>query len=131
MVVGRPNAWPTIWSRWLRAYRVKSGIFNATVDQKATTPVSEGTNTLKNSPNVWNFDGDESIGPKPPALPRAQSSSASPISSRKGAVTPCKKRIVLIPRTITSTLRIQKNRKHTGTPQLTLFQAGAKTTIIA
>ena len=30
---GRPSDWPTTWSRWLLAKRVKSGMFSASVAQ--------------------------------------------------------------------------------------------------
>src|ERR1700720_1524255 len=92
-------------------------MFKATVAQKATTPVSEGMKNWKNPPKFWNFDGAASIGPNPPAFLRAQSSSASPIKSRNGAVIPCRKRIVLIPRRITITLSSQKNRQRVREPQ--------------
>src|SRR5271154_5974893 len=91
-------------------------MFRATVAQKPTTPVSDGTKNRKNSPKLWNFEGVASMGPNPPALLRAQSSRASPINRRNGAVTPCRNRIVLIPRRITRTFSSQKNKKHTGTP---------------
>jgi hypothetical protein len=51
------------------------------------------------------------MGPKLPALLRAQSSRAVPIRSRNGAVLPCKKRIVAIPRGITTKFSSQKKRK--------------------
>ena len=106
-------------------------MFSATVAQKATTPVSDGTKNRKNSPKFWNLDGVASIGPNPPAFLRAQSSSASPINSRNGAVIPCRKRIVLIPRRITITFSSQKNKKQVGTPQAEALQEGARATTIA
>src|ERR1700730_8698740 len=96
-------------------------MYRATVAQNATTPVSEGMKNRKNSPKLWNFEGVASMGPNPPALLRAQSNSTSPSKSRNGAVIPCRKRIVLMPRTITSKLRSQKNRKHAGTPHAEFF----------
>src|SRR3989442_1752164 len=33
-------------------------MFRATVDQKPTMPVSEGTKKTKNSPKVWNLPGE-------------------------------------------------------------------------
>src|ERR1700674_3872751 len=106
-------------------------MFRATVAQNATTPVSEGMKNRKNSPKLWNFEGVASMGPKPPALLRAQSNSASPIKSRNGAVIPCRKRIVLMPRTITITLSSQKNRKQVGRPHVEFLHEGARATTIA
>src|SRR5580704_15004331 len=99
-------------------------MLSATVAQNATTPVNDGTKNRKNSLNVWNLDGVANIGPNPPALPRAHSRSATPINSRNGAVIPCRNRIVLIPRTITTRFSNQKNTKQAGTPQLMFLAAG-------
>ena len=33
MVAGRPSAWPSACERWLRAYRVKSGMLRLSVAQ--------------------------------------------------------------------------------------------------
>src|SRR5437899_12220222 len=86
-------------------------MFSETVAQNPTTPVSEGTKKRKNSPKVWNFEGVASMGPKPPAFFRAQSNKANPMSKRKGAEMPWRKRMVSMPRTITSTFRSQKKAK--------------------
>jgi len=51
------------------------------------------------------------MGPKLPALLRAQRSRAVPIRSRNGAVMPCKKRIVAIPRRITTKFSSQKKEE--------------------
>src|SRR5437773_7661797 len=56
------------------------------------------------------------MGPKPPAFARAQRRSASPMRSRNGAEMPCKKRIVSMPRRMTSTLRSQKKIKQIAGP---------------
>ncbi|MCY1367351.1 hypothetical protein D9M69_542800 [compost metagenome] len=40
MGIGRPMAWPTIWSFCDLAKRVKSGMLSASVAQKPTSPVS-------------------------------------------------------------------------------------------
>ena len=42
IVVRRPSACPVSWSRWLFAYRVKSGMFSDSVAQKPTIAVSHG-----------------------------------------------------------------------------------------
>src|SRR3990172_6326539 len=99
-------------------------MFRAMVDQKATTPVSDGTKKAKNSPKVLNFDGADSIGPKPPAFTYAQPSNASPISSRKGALMPCRKRMVSMPRTITYTFSSQNKPKQSGPPSQNSLQPG-------
>src|SRR5256885_13223373 len=106
-------------------------MFNETVAQKPTTPVSEGMKKRKNSLKLWNFDGVASMGPKPPALLRAQRRRASPMSSRNGAEMPCKKRMVSIPRRITRTLRNQKKTKQMAGPDEKRAQEGASATIMA
>ena len=106
-------------------------MFNETVAQNPTTPVSEGTKKRKNSPNVWNFDGAASMGPNPPAFPRAQRRSASPISSKNGAEMPWRKRMVSIPRRITATFSNQNAPKQTAAPYGKCFQPGASATIMA
>src|SRR6266849_549270 len=106
-------------------------MFSETVAQKPTTPVSEGIKKRKNSPKLWNFDGVESMGPKPPALLRAQRRRVSPIRSRNGAEMPCRKRMVSIPRRITNTLRSQKKAKQRAGPEWKFAQDGARATIMA
>ena len=49
MVVGRPIAWPSACSRWLRPNRVKSGMFRDRVDQKAIMPISAGGKIFQKS----------------------------------------------------------------------------------
>src|SRR5229473_7270442 len=106
-------------------------MFSETVAQKPTTPVSEGMKKRKNSPKDWNFEGVESMGPKPPALLRAQRRRASPMRSKNGAETPWRKRMVSMPRRITNTLRSQKKTKQIAGPTWKLAQDGARATIIA
>src|SRR5258706_16436137 len=102
-----------------------------TVAQKPTTPVSDGTKKRKNSPKLWNLEGFASMGPKPPALLRAQSSSAKRISNKKDAETPCKNRMVSIPRKITATFSSQNIAKHNAGPYATRPHLGASTTTTA
>src|SRR5438105_2712696 len=45
MVVGRPSTWPSACARWLLPKRVKSGMFNESVDQNAIIPISAGGNS--------------------------------------------------------------------------------------
>src|SRR5215467_15528907 len=106
-------------------------MFRETVAQKPTTPVSEGTKKRKNSRKDWNFEGVESMGPKPPALLRAQRRRASPIRSKKGAEIPWRKRMVSMPRKITNTLSNQKRTKQTAAPKWNFAQPGASATIMA
>src|SRR6267154_5590217 len=106
-------------------------MFNDTVAQKPTTPVSEGMKKPKNSPKDRNFEGVASMGPKPPALLRAQRRRASPMRRRNGAEMPCKKRMVSMPRRITSTLRSQKKAKHIAGPAWKFAHDGARATIMA
>lgn len=68
MVVGRDNACPIICCRWLRAKRVKSGIFRDTVAQKPTVAFSAGTRNFKKSAKFASREGADNMGPKPPAL---------------------------------------------------------------
>src|SRR5215470_2016962 len=52
IAVGNPMACPAICALCDFAYRVKSGMFNATVDQKPTMPVSAGIKKRTNAPVV-------------------------------------------------------------------------------
>src|SRR5579863_3393359 len=106
-------------------------MLSETVAQKPTTPVNEGTKNRKNSPKLPNFEGVASIGPKPPALAPAQRSKASPITSNRGAETPCKNRIVSMPRRITATFSSQKKMKQTACPPPKWAHDGTSATIIA
>src|SRR5437763_6643940 len=85
IVVGSATTWPTTCSRWLRPNRVKSGMLSESVAQKPIIAVSDGTNTLKNSPAVVNFPGSLRSGPSPLARDTAQTSSAAVITSTNGA----------------------------------------------
>src|ERR1700751_2146587 len=86
-----------------------------TVAQNATTPVSDGMKNAKNSPKVWNFDGAESIGPRPPAFEDAHQSIAIPRTNTAAAEILCKTRIVLIPRRITIAFNAQNKKKQSQT----------------
>src|SRR5215470_3265161 len=101
-----------------------------TVAQKPTTPVSEGMKKRKNSAKDPNLEGVESIGPKPPALFPAQMRRARPISKRNGAETPCRKRMVSMPRRMTATLSSQKKTKQAEGPKAKCCQAGTRATSI-
>src|SRR6516164_5869009 len=68
IALGSPSACPTICARCDLAYRVKSGIFSATVAQNPTIPVSAGMKKRTNSAVLWNLLGVRSTGPNPPAL---------------------------------------------------------------
>src|SRR5215471_12583780 len=113
MAVGRPSAWPTIWARWDVAYRVKSGIFKATVAQKPTMPVSEGMKKRRNSPVLWNLLGVSSTGPIPPALPVTQNRSSSPTTSMNGSPMPSRNLMVSIRRQMTNIFSTQERKKQT------------------
>ncbi len=71
------------------------------------------------------------MGPNPPACARAQKSSTKPMMRRNGALTPCSKRMVLIPRRITTTFSSQKNPKQIGRPGWNLPQPGISATHMA
>src|SRR5580704_6272003 len=106
-------------------------MLSETVAQKPTTPVNDGIKNLKNSPKLANFEGVASIGPKPPALAPAQSKRASPITSKRGAETPCRNRMVSIPRKMTATLSSQKKMKQIACAPPKWAQDGTSATIMA
>src|SRR5450631_3989008 len=91
IATGSPNAWPTICDSCDFAYRVKSGIFNDSVAQYPTMPVSERKKKWKKLEFEWNWLGASSIGPNPPALCVIKPSSTSDITSRNGAEKLCRK----------------------------------------
>src|SRR2546430_1990276 len=88
-------------------------MFNATVAQKPTMPVSDGTKKRKNSPFVLNLLGVLSTGPKPPALRVIHHKSKSPTPSMNGAPMPSRNLIVSIPRQMTNMFNNQNAKKHT------------------
>src|SRR5207245_1115346 len=63
------------------------------------------------------------MGPKPPALLRAQRRRTRPMRSKKGAEMPCRKRMVSMPRRMTKTLRSQKSTKQPAGPEWDLGPA--------
>src|SRR5215510_14585125 len=85
IVVGRATAWPMACCRWLRAKRVKSGMFSETVAQKPTVAFKAGTRNFRKSAKLLNLEGADSIGPKPPALLYAQPKSRRPTANKIGA----------------------------------------------
>src|SRR3954468_10245924 len=93
------------------AYRVKSGMFSATVAQNPTIPVSDGMKNRINSALVLNLLGVFSTGPKPPALLTVHHSNATPTVSRKGAPTPSSTRMVSMPFHTTHMLISQNPKK--------------------
>src|ERR671913_475769 len=110
IVVGRPRSWPHTCAFWSRAYRERSGMFSASVAQKPTIAVSEGTNTARNAPVDVNRLGCDSTGPNPPARLTAQASNARPDTIRKGAAHTSSALIASLPRTITAMFRSQNAR---------------------
>src|SRR5713226_1706651 len=124
MVVGRAMACPMACARWLRANRVKSGMFKDTVAQKPTTPFSAGTRNLRKSGKLVKRDGAESMGPNPPALVYAHASRSRPTATRMGALSPCRKRMYSIPFRITNRLINQNAMKQIPAPCGTDFQNG-------
>src|SRR4051794_15267525 len=91
-------------------------MFNATVAQNPTIPVSDGTKKRMNSAVVLNLLGVLSTGPNPPALLTVNHSSASPTISRNGAPTPSSTLIVSMPFQTTHMLTAQTPKKQTQTP---------------
>src|SRR5262249_31848214 len=99
-------------------------MFSDTVDQKPTVPFRAGIRNFRNSLVLRNCGGDESMGPKPPAVFHAQTSSNTPTPSRMGALQPCRNRIDSMPLRITSTLISQKATKQMAVPYGLSRQAG-------
>lgn len=64
--IGRP-IWPMIWSFWLRAKRVKSGMLSATVAQNPMFAVMAGKKRDQNS-DLFRREESESMREKPPAF---------------------------------------------------------------
>src|SRR5258708_5823078 len=126
IAIGNPSACPTICARCDLAYRVKSGIFNATVDQKPTIPVSAGMKNRTNSDVLRNLLGVCSTGPNPPALRVIQKSSSKPTTSIKGAPIPSRNLMVSSPRQMTIRL-IPQNTKKQPQPQPGTLAAPAHT----
>lgn len=79
-------------------YRVKSGMFSDSVDQKPIMPMSEGQKSFQKSPPQPSLEGWSSSGPKPPALLLIHHSITPAPSSTKGAAQFSKRRIVSMPR---------------------------------
>src|SRR5258705_9506159 len=86
-------------------------MFRETVAQNPTVAFRAGTRNLRKSSKLLNREGDESIGPKPPAVRYAHPNSRRPTASRIGALMPCRKRMYSIPLRTTARLMSQKVRK--------------------
>src|ERR1017187_3956010 len=91
-------------------------MFSATVAQKPTIPVSDGTKKRMNSALLWNLLGALSTGPSPPALREIHHSSNRPIPSMNGAPIPSRNLMVSMPRQITAMFSSQKAKKHSHAP---------------
>ena len=92
-------------------------MFNATVAQKPTMPVSEGMKKRKNSPaGVKLARACSAPGPRPPACRVIHHKSSSPIPSMKGAPMPSRNLMVSMPRQITAMFSAQKAKKQIHTP---------------
>src|SRR5260370_8775232 len=86
-------------------------MFNATVAQKPTIPVSDGTKKRINSPVVLNLLGLASTGPNPPAFRVIHQNIISPTHSMNGALTPCRNLMLSIPHQITAIFSAQNAKK--------------------
>ena len=99
----------------MRAKRVKSGMFSASVAQKPTMAVSDGQNVGQNWPAFLppstNCDGASSSGPKPPAFWYTQPSSTKQIAIFSGAVYVSSLRIAFMPCTMNQNWIAQNARK--------------------
>ncbi len=98
MVVGSPSACPHVWAFWLFPYRVKSGMFSDSVDQKPIMPMRDGQNSFQKSPPQPSLEGWSSSGPKPPALSLIHHSITKAPTSTNGAAQFSNRRMVSIPR---------------------------------
>jgi hypothetical protein len=98
MVVGRPRACPQVCAFCDLPYRVKSGMFSDSVDQKPIMPIRDGQNSFQKLPPQPSLDGWSSSGPNPPALLLIQISITSAPTITNGAAQFSKRRIVSMPR---------------------------------
>src|SRR5215470_12960126 len=90
-------------------------MFSATVAQKPTIAVSEGTKKCTNSDVVRNLLGALSTGPSPPAFAAIHHNRITPTPSMNGAPTPSRNLIVSMPFQITAMLRSQNAPKQIHT----------------
>src|ERR1700761_8004697 len=93
-------------------------MFNATVAQKPTMAVNDGTKSFQKSGAVfpcttWKVLAVSSTWHRPPACFDIQKSNSRPTASMNGAETTCRALITSIPRHTTYILTSQKAKKHT------------------
>ncbi len=86
-------------------------MLSASVAQKPTIAVSEGTKKATNSSVVAKRLGAASVGPKPPARVTAHASKASPATIRNGAAHASRNLIESLPFTTTYMFNSQKMAK--------------------
>src|SRR5688572_24631084 len=99
-------------------------MFRASVAQKPTMAVSEGTKKARNSPVDWNLLGCARIGPIPPARSMAQASNARPAAIRNGAAQASRNLIDSLPRTTMYMFQSQNAKKAIQAPPGTWAQEG-------
>src|SRR5215468_7899488 len=92
-------------------------MFSATVAQKPTIAVKEGTKNTKNSDGVWKRLGALRTGPKPPARRVIHQSSRTPTLSMNGAPMPSRNFMVSMPFHTTTMFNSQNEKKHTQMDQ--------------
>src|SRR5438132_14184088 len=112
IVVGSPRIWPSACARWLLPKRVKSGMFNESVDQNAIIPISAGgkrtSQKLLPQPTL---PGSLRMGPKPPAWFTIQMSNPRATTSTNGAAQFSNRRTASLPRRMIRMLSAQKIAK--------------------
>mmetsp|Transcript_8458 Transcript_8458/g.21806 ORF Transcript_8458/g.21806 Transcript_8458/m.21806 type:complete len:311 (-) Transcript_8458:14-946(-) len=116
ITTGKPMACPVSWSRWLRAYLLKSGMLRASVAQYPTLAVSAGMNVAASWPALGmpaaNCEGADSMGPSPPAAVTAQHSKAMLRAISTGAAYFSISRMDSTPSQTIATCSAQNARKH-------------------
>src|SRR4051812_17045289 len=99
-------------------------MLRASVAQKPTMAVRDGTKNARKAPVVLNLLGCARIGPKPFARRAAQPSRAKPATIRNGAAQASSRLMALLPRTTMYMFHDQKMKNEIQTPPGTRCQAG-------
>ena len=110
IVAGSPSAWPSACDRWLRAYRVKSGMFRLSVTRSPTFAVNPAGKSCQNGrlSLVCSRPISLRMWPSPPPRKIAQPSSSAPPASSSGADQPSSFLMPSRPRTMIATWTSQK-----------------------
>src|SRR4051812_26692894 len=99
-------------------------MFNDSVAQYPTIPVSPGKKNFQNSEDVWNLEGVARIGPRPCAACMAQYNNASAAIGKKNALKTSSFRILSTPSLTTHIFRSQKRINEINGPVCRPTQSG-------